>query len=275
MKSLRRTSRSSKTMMSFRRGLAANPQSAAYVGRVYLRFFSALWLLLRTMWMSWTSWCNRLLYPLLCYYVEHCVMMSSYVTVVYMNCWSWYVHGSHSVCLLKPGVTVDHPHVTKNLVTTRRWLEAINTTQPPLQWHPSFTSIHSLHISIIWKLVRNEARYVVHVGANFSGRPIPNQRSYRLLASCNPSFVIPAHYASRYFDDTLPHVSSLRPRLGASPRRRCSLRHLILFAPSATGLFRPRSLRHCDHAGFYPVRHHYAFQLLVAFLVLGFVSSVC
>jgi hypothetical protein len=33
--------------MSFRRGLAANPQSAACVGRVYLRFFSALWLLLK------------------------------------------------------------------------------------------------------------------------------------------------------------------------------------------------------------------------------------
>ena len=31
--------------------------------------------------------------------------MSSYVTVVYVNCWSWHVHGSHSVCLLKPGVT--------------------------------------------------------------------------------------------------------------------------------------------------------------------------
>jgi hypothetical protein len=32
-------------------------------------------------------------------------MMSSYVTDVYVNCWSWHVHGSHSVCLLKPGVT--------------------------------------------------------------------------------------------------------------------------------------------------------------------------
>jgi hypothetical protein len=32
-------------------------------------------------------------------------MMSSYVTVVYVNCWSWHVHGLHSVCLLKPGVT--------------------------------------------------------------------------------------------------------------------------------------------------------------------------
>jgi hypothetical protein len=36
---------------------------------------------------------------------EHCVMMSSSVTAVYVNCWSWHVHGSHSVCLLKSGVT--------------------------------------------------------------------------------------------------------------------------------------------------------------------------
>jgi hypothetical protein len=53
--------------------------------------------------MSWTSWCNRLL-PSFMLLFEHCVMMSSYVTVVYVNCWSWHVHGSHSVCLLKPGV---------------------------------------------------------------------------------------------------------------------------------------------------------------------------
>jgi hypothetical protein len=33
-------------------------------------------------------------------------MMSSYVTVVYVNCLSWHVHGSHLVCLLKPGVTI-------------------------------------------------------------------------------------------------------------------------------------------------------------------------
>jgi hypothetical protein len=36
-------------------------------------------------------------------------MMSSYVTAVYMNCWSWHVHGSHSVCLLKAGVTLAGP----------------------------------------------------------------------------------------------------------------------------------------------------------------------
>jgi hypothetical protein len=29
-----------------------------------------------------------------------------YVTAVYVNCWSWHIHGSYSVCLLKPGVIV-------------------------------------------------------------------------------------------------------------------------------------------------------------------------
>jgi hypothetical protein len=42
IKSWRKTSRNSKSTMSFRRGLAANPQSAAYEGRIYLRLFSAL-----------------------------------------------------------------------------------------------------------------------------------------------------------------------------------------------------------------------------------------
>jgi hypothetical protein len=41
MNSWRRTSRSSKSTMSSRRGLAANPESAACEGHVYLRFFSA------------------------------------------------------------------------------------------------------------------------------------------------------------------------------------------------------------------------------------------
>jgi hypothetical protein len=42
MKSWRRTYRSSKSTMSLRHGLVANPQSAACVGSVYLRFFSTL-----------------------------------------------------------------------------------------------------------------------------------------------------------------------------------------------------------------------------------------
>jgi hypothetical protein len=52
--------------------------------------------------MSWTSWCNKYLSAI---YFEHCVMMSNYVITVYMSFWSWHIHGSHSVCLPKPGVT--------------------------------------------------------------------------------------------------------------------------------------------------------------------------
>jgi hypothetical protein len=103
MKAWWRISRSSKSTMSSRRGLAANPQSAACEGQTYVRFVFALWYMLMTMWMSQTSWCNQLL-PSFMLLFEHCVMMSGYITVVYVNCWSWHVHGSHSVCLLKPGV---------------------------------------------------------------------------------------------------------------------------------------------------------------------------
>jgi hypothetical protein len=60
------------------------------------------------MWMSQTSWCNQLL-PSFMLLFEHCVMISGYLTVVYVNCWSWHVHGSHSVCLLKSGVTISDP----------------------------------------------------------------------------------------------------------------------------------------------------------------------
>jgi hypothetical protein len=35
------------------------------------------------------------------------VIMSDYVTAVYVNCRSWHVHGSHLVSLLKPGVTAS------------------------------------------------------------------------------------------------------------------------------------------------------------------------
>jgi hypothetical protein len=74
-----------------------------------------------------------------------------YVTVVYVNNWSWHVHGSHSVCLLKPGVTHQK---SKNVIygketyvgwgvwSSGRWSMA---TQPPslskiamndhFQWH--------------------------------------------------------------------------------------------------------------------------------------------
>jgi hypothetical protein len=34
-------------------------------------------------------------------------MMSNYVITMYVSFRSWHVHGSHSVCLLKPGVTLS------------------------------------------------------------------------------------------------------------------------------------------------------------------------
>jgi hypothetical protein len=36
-------------------------------------------------------------------------MMSNYVIVAYVSFWSWHVHGSHLVYLLKPGVTQTSP----------------------------------------------------------------------------------------------------------------------------------------------------------------------
>jgi hypothetical protein len=54
MKPWKETSRSSKTTTSSRRGLAANPQSAAYVGRVYLRFVFQTLIIVKTMWISHT-----------------------------------------------------------------------------------------------------------------------------------------------------------------------------------------------------------------------------
>jgi hypothetical protein len=36
-------------------------------------------------------------------------MMSNYVINVYVSFWSWHVHGSHSICLPKPGVTPSNP----------------------------------------------------------------------------------------------------------------------------------------------------------------------
>jgi hypothetical protein len=60
-------------------------------------------------------------------------MMSSYVTVVYVNCWSWHVHGSHSICLLKPGVTFgEFMHIIPyNLLSDERmWAHSCCLTPP-------------------------------------------------------------------------------------------------------------------------------------------------
>jgi hypothetical protein len=102
MKLWKETFRSSKTTTSSR--VSGNPQLAACEGHVYLRFFSALCFIVRTIWTSQT-------YDVIDYYFPFNTILSTvwwcpcYVTAVYVNNWSWHVHGSHAVCLLKPGVT--------------------------------------------------------------------------------------------------------------------------------------------------------------------------
>jgi hypothetical protein len=88
--------------------LVANPQWAAYEGHIStfrIPHFDHVndYVMLITLWMSWTSWCSRV--PISAIYFKQCVMMSNYVIAVYVSFWSWHVHGSHLVCLLKPGVT--------------------------------------------------------------------------------------------------------------------------------------------------------------------------
>jgi hypothetical protein len=76
-----------------------------------------------------------------------------YVTVVYANCWSWHIHGSHSVCLLKPGVTRNSAcpvvHQTVRCALRQqppqrlpKWLWAINTPQPPQPLASKFSEDH-------------------------------------------------------------------------------------------------------------------------------------
>jgi hypothetical protein len=68
---------------------------------------------------------------------EHCVMMSSYVTAVYVNCLSWHVHGSHSVCLLKPSVTLlilARTMLDEYKTPDQFWAEAINTACYSINW---------------------------------------------------------------------------------------------------------------------------------------------
>jgi hypothetical protein len=71
-------------MTSSRRGLAAPPQSLPVEAACIYVFFHTL-IIVKTMWMSQT-------YDVIDYYCpfmllfEHCVMMSSLVTSVYVNC---------------------------------------------------------------------------------------------------------------------------------------------------------------------------------------------
>jgi hypothetical protein len=93
--------------------------------------------------------------------LEHCVMMSSYVTVVYVNCWSWHVHGSHSVCFLKPGVTWSHSSFSEkgnSLMVFPKKEVAHFHTQPPLSfllpWHCFYFQKHThSHISLFAEVI--------------------------------------------------------------------------------------------------------------------------
>jgi hypothetical protein len=63
-----------------------------------------------------------------------------YVTAMYVNCWSWHVHGSHSVCLLKPGVTLSL--LPAQLHTNMRSMSlscgaAFQLLSPRAPWSPS------------------------------------------------------------------------------------------------------------------------------------------
>jgi hypothetical protein len=65
--------------------VSGNPQSAACEGHMYLRFVFRTLIIVKTMWMSQTFDVINYYYPFLLLF-EHCVMMSSYVTAVYVNC---------------------------------------------------------------------------------------------------------------------------------------------------------------------------------------------
>ena len=97
------TSRSSKTTTSSRCGLAATPSRLPVKAALSTFLFRTLIYCKNYMDVS-DVWCNRLL-SLFNTILSTVWWCPYYVTAVYVNNWSWHVHGSHSVCLLKPGVT--------------------------------------------------------------------------------------------------------------------------------------------------------------------------
>jgi hypothetical protein len=68
-----------------------------------------------------------------------------YVTDVYVNCWSWHVHGSHSVCLLRPGVTQPHRNSVIMLAGVRNPAGARGPGNP--LHHFSIRCAHGLYIT--------------------------------------------------------------------------------------------------------------------------------
>jgi hypothetical protein len=100
------TWRTFRTLRSFRLRLVWSPRQLL-VGSLYLTtfHFRALILVkLMTMWMSPTSWCNKLI-PLLCYHLS----IVQWLCNRYIHeFWSRHVHGLYLVWLLKSGVTCSH-----------------------------------------------------------------------------------------------------------------------------------------------------------------------
>jgi hypothetical protein len=101
MKLWKETSRSSKTTTSSRCGLAATPSRLPVKAALSTFLFRTLIYCKNYMDVS-DVWCNQLLFPFntILSTVWWC---PCYVTAVYVNNWSWHVHGSHSVCLQKTG----------------------------------------------------------------------------------------------------------------------------------------------------------------------------
>jgi hypothetical protein len=74
-----------------------------------------------------------------------------YVTAVYVNCWSWHVHGSHSVCLLKPGVTVIRCNDGRTTDPRRRATLAGVVTPCALTDLPRGRALAApLHVGVRW-----------------------------------------------------------------------------------------------------------------------------
>jgi hypothetical protein len=102
--------------------LVASPQSATCEGLIYyVSYF-------RTLMLRWLCYklCGCLgnldiIKYFSTIYFENCVMKSNYVIAVYASFWSWHVHGSHLVCLPKPGLTCSCKYSWRPSETKGRW----------------------------------------------------------------------------------------------------------------------------------------------------------
>jgi hypothetical protein len=94
-------SRSSRASTSSRIRLTTSPSQLLVVGLFMLATF-----LIYAFWYKLCLWLMSVIILLTLYdYSKHCVMISHLCDRCICEFWSWHVHGSHSVCILKPGVT--------------------------------------------------------------------------------------------------------------------------------------------------------------------------